>query len=85
MERNNAHTDNERIITMSNHKTIKTSYRRLENLLYSMGIKAISTSTDWDGSTVWEYPDTPEVRLVAASLKDLEAQLKAMREGADHV
>lgn len=69
---------------MNNHKTIKTSYRRLENLLYLMGIRPVNTFTEWDGSIVWEYHDTPEVRLVASTLKDLEAQLKDMREGADH-
>ena len=69
---------------MNNRKTITTSYRRLENLLYLMGIHPVNSFKEWDGSTVWEYIDTPGVRLVTATLKDLEATLKELREGAAH-
>lgn len=70
---------------MNNQKTVKTTYRRLESLLYTMGISYIETGKDWDGSTYWIYEDTAEVRLIAAALKDMEAKLKTLREGAAYV
>ena len=69
---------------MNSYKTISTTYRRLENILYLMGINPVRSFKAWDGSTVWEYEDTPEVRLIASTLKDLEAKLKEMRGGTVH-
>lgn len=65
---------------MNEQKTLKTTYRKLENFLYLIGISYIHTGKDWDGSTYWEYEDTPELRLAVNMFKELEAQLKEMRE-----
>ena len=70
---------------MNNQKTVKTTYRRLENILYTMGISYIETGKDWDGSTYWIYEDTAEVRLIATALKDIEVKLKTLKEGAAYV
>lgn len=61
-----------------NVKTVKTTYRRLETLLYMMGIRPLQEGREWDGSKCWIYEDTPQVRLVAQSLNELEANLKAL-------
>jgi len=64
---------------MNDNKTITTTYRRLENVLYLMGYQPKNIRKDWDGSTVWEYDDKPEIRLIASTLKALEAQLKELK------
>lgn len=69
---------------MSKQKTVKTTYRKLENFLYLMGIAPVKTVKEWDGSTAWEYEDTAELRLAVQTFKELDAQLKAMRGGADN-
>lgn len=61
-----------------NVKTVKTTYRKLENFLYLMGISCLRTYKDWDGSTVWEYEDTPQLRMLAAGFKDMEVKLKQL-------
>ena len=63
-------------------KTVKTTYRRLESLLYTMGISYIETGKDWDGSTYWIYEDTPQVRVIAEGLKQIEAKLKLLNQHA---
>lgn len=65
---------------MNEQKTLTTTYRRLENVLYIMGITPLKTGKEWDGSTYWVYADTPEVRLIASTLKTLEAQIKELKE-----
>ena len=65
---------------MNEQKTLKTTYRKLENFLYLIGIAPTRTYKDWDGSTAWEYIDTPEVRLATKMFKELEAQLKELKE-----
>jgi len=65
---------------MNSSKTLKTTYRKLENFLYSMGISAVESGKEWDGSTYWVYEDTPELRLIASTFKTLEAQLKELKE-----
>lgn len=69
---------------MNGQKTLKTTHRKLENFLYLMGIAPLQTGKDWDGSTYWIYEDTPEVRLATRMFRELEAQLKELREGAAH-
>lgn len=69
---------------MTKQKTIKTTYRKLENFLYLMGIAPLQTVKEWDGSTAWEYEDTAELRLATKTFKELEAQLKTIREGVSH-
>jgi len=49
---------------MNNQNTVKTTYRKLENFLYLMGIAPMNTFKDWDGATAWEYEDTEELRLL---------------------
>ena len=49
-----------------------------------MGIAPMNTFKDWDGATAWEYEDTAELKLAVQTFKDLNAQLKALREGACH-
>ena len=69
---------------MEDQNTVKTNFRKLENFLYLMGIAPMNTFKDWDGATAWEYEDTAELRLAVQTFKDLNAQLKALREGACH-
>lgn len=61
-----------------NVKTVKTTYRKLENFLFLMGIAPIETGKDWDGSTYWMYEDTPQLRLLAEGFKDIESRYKAL-------
>ena len=61
-----------------NVKTIRTTYRRLENLLYLLGIRPLEQGKEWDGSIYWVFEDTPQVRLVAKTLKELEANLRQL-------
>lgn len=65
---------------MNEQKTLKTTHRKLENFLYLMSITPLQTGKDWDGSTYWVYADTPEVRLATRMFRDLEIQLKEIRE-----
>ena len=65
-----------------NTAIVTTTYRRLENFLYLMNIAPLRTYKAWDGSTAWDYEDTPELRLATSTFKELEAQLKAMRGSA---
>lgn len=69
---------------MNKQKTLTTTYRKLENFLYTVGIEPLRSVKQWDGSTAWEYEDTAELRLAVKTFKELEAQVKALREGADH-
>ena len=84
VRRSNAHNDHKGETNMDEKKTVTTSYRRLENVLYALGYTALRSFKDWDGSTIWEYEDTPELRLIAETLKELDAKLKAIKEGAPH-
>lgn len=61
-----------------NVKTVRTTYRKLENFLYAMGISAVETGKEWDGSTYWVYEDTPQLRFLAESFKSIEAGLKQL-------
>ena len=65
-----------------NVKTVKTNYRKLENFLYVMGISPLNTAKDWDGSTYWEYEDTPQVRLAVRAFRDLSDGLEQLKEHA---
>lgn len=65
---------------MNKNKTITTTYRRLENVLYAMGFPPQRSFKQWDGSTVWEYEDTPEIRLIAETVRELNAKLEEMRQ-----
>ena len=67
---------------IENVKTVKTTYRKLENFLYIMGISYLQTGKDWDGSTYWIYEDTPQLRMLAAGLKEMEAKLKLLNNPA---
>lgn len=66
---------------MSSKKTITTTYRKLENFLYAIGIQALRSFKEWDGSTVWEYEDTPELRIATEAFKKLEADMRALKGG----
>lgn len=61
-------------------KTLRTTYRKLENFLYLIGIGYLESGKDWDGSTYWVYEDTPQLRLAVETFKELERKLKALNE-----
>ena len=69
---------------MNTPKTVITTYRRLENFLYNMGINPVRTFKSWDGCTAWEYEQTAELRIAVDTFRELDAKLKAQREGAEH-
>ena len=61
-----------------NIKTVRTTHRKLENFLYLMGIMYIETGKDWDGSTYWLYEDTPQLRYLAESFKEIERKYRML-------
>lgn len=61
-----------------NVKTVKTNYRKLENFLYLFGIAPLKTAKDWDGSTYWEYEDTPQLQLAVAGFRQIDDGLKKL-------
>lgn len=63
-----------------NVKLVKTYYRKLENFLYLLGISPLNTAKDWEGSTYWEYEDTPQLRFAVEGFRNLEEGLKKMNE-----
>lgn len=44
--------------------TIKTANRKLENILWALGIHHLAWEKNEDNMTVWIYRDTPEVRMI---------------------
>ena len=44
--------------------TIRTSNRKLEQVLWSLGVHHLSWEKDEDGMTVWIYPDNEKVRQI---------------------
>ena len=44
--------------------TIRTSNRKLEQVLWSLGVHHLSWEKDEDGMTVWVYPDNEKVRQI---------------------
>lgn len=65
-----------------NVKTVKTSFRKLENFLYLFGIAPLNTTKNWDGATVWEFEDTPQLRFAVEKFKEIEMTLRQMNEFA---
>jgi len=44
--------------------TIKTMNRKLEQILFSLGVHHIGWEKTEDGMTVWVYPNTEKVRQI---------------------
>lgn len=44
--------------------TIRTSCRKLEQILFALGVHHLSWEKDPDGMTVWVYPNTDKVKQI---------------------
>lgn len=65
-----------------NVKTLRTTNRRLENFLYVLGVMPLYHEKEWDGSTVWVYEDTPELRSLVKDFQNANERRKRMLNGA---
>ena len=50
--------------------TIRTMNRKLENVLWALGVHHLSWEKNDDGMTVWIYPNTEKVRQIMAWLRE---------------
>ena len=50
--------------------TIRTMNRKLENVLWALGVHHLSWEKNDDGMTVWIYPNSEKVRQIMAWFKE---------------
>ena len=50
--------------------TLTTRNRRLEQVLFSLGVHHLSWEKDEDGMTVWVYPNTEKVQTIIKWFKE---------------
>ena len=50
--------------------TIRTRNRRLEQVLFSLGVHHLSWEKDEDGMTVWVYPNNEKVQQIISWFKE---------------
>ena len=50
--------------------TIRTRNRKLERVLFDLGVEFLDWEKDDDGMTVWIYPNTEKVRQIISWFKD---------------
>lgn len=59
--------------------SFETTHRKLEQFLFACGIRHERFYQDPYGTTIWVYPDTPQVRRVVDSFVKLNAERKEGR------
>lgn len=52
--------------------TVKTMNRKLENILFDLGVHHLGYEKNEDGMTVWIYPNTEKVRLIMKMFRDAQ-------------
>ena len=62
-------------MTTLDERTLKTTNRKLETYLYSLGIKACSSKMLWDGMVEWTYANTEEFRSAFQLYKNAKVLL----------
>ena len=52
--------------------TVKTMNRKLENILFDLGVHHLGYEKNEDGMTVWIYPNTEKVQLIMKMFRDAQ-------------